>query len=228
MTPDEGLDAEGGFGARLAVAVRKVPPLHRVRRVCQPRRTEVGACTPSAERIFALDLGAEVIAVEPTSNAERVHEHLRLNGYKAVMLREALGNRPGTVRITEDLDSYNHLVWESDVGTEVEATTLDEVLNDRVAAGVKIDAEGVERLVLEGAQRSLAEQRIRFSRSSGQPTRAQEMLGGRSWPGCGPPAGTWLRAVLARQGGATAPTRHGHGAHTGRVRGCADLRLPTA
>jgi hypothetical protein len=37
---------------------------------------------------------------------------------------------------------------------------LDNLLGDRCAAGVKIDVEGAERLVLEGASRALAERRI--------------------------------------------------------------------
>lgn len=112
--------------------------------------------------VFALDLGAEVISVEPTANAERVREHLRLNGYDATVLQQALSDRAGQVRITDHLDSRNHLVLDGSGGVEVAATTLDEVLGDRTAAGVKIDVEGAEHLVLQGASRALAEGRVRL------------------------------------------------------------------
>lgn len=112
--------------------------------------------------IFALDRGAEVIAVEPTANADRVREHLELNGYSATLVRKALADAPGTVRITEGLDSFNHLVLDGTEGVEVPATTLDDLLGDRTAAGVKIDVEGAERLVLAGARRALSEGRIRL------------------------------------------------------------------
>jgi len=39
---------------------------------------------------------------------------------------------------------------------------LDELLGDRIAAGVKVDVEGFESFVLRGAKRALAEQRIQL------------------------------------------------------------------
>jgi FkbM family methyltransferase len=126
--------------------------------------------------IFALDLGAEVIAVEPTKNADRVREHLALNGYTAEVVQKAVTDHPGKVRITDDLDSLNHLVSDGG-GIEVEATTLDDLLGDRTAAGVKIDVEGAERLVLAGASRALSEQRIRLLQIEWDPSVSNEHLG---------------------------------------------------
>jgi len=40
--------------------------------------------------------------------------------------------------------------------------TLDELIGDRFVAGVKIDVEGAESLVLGGASRALADRRIRL------------------------------------------------------------------
>jgi hypothetical protein len=40
--------------------------------------------------------------------------------------------------------------------------TLDQVIGEREVAGVKIDTEGSERLVLEGAARALADKRIKL------------------------------------------------------------------
>jgi hypothetical protein len=45
------------------------------------------------------------------------------------VVQKALSDHPGSVRITTDEDSYNHLVAVG--GTEVTATTLDALLGDR-------------------------------------------------------------------------------------------------
>ena len=117
--------------------------------------------------LFALDLGAEVIACEPDPhNAQRLQENLALNGFTAEVVQKAVSDRKGILRFTQGLDSYNHLVLdgappeEIPATVEVEATTVDDLLGDRVAAGLKIDVEGAERLVLEGAARALRDRRI--------------------------------------------------------------------
>jgi hypothetical protein len=46
------------------------------------------------------------------------------------------------------------------VGDTIEVDTLDNILGNRFAVGVKIDVEGAERLVLDGARRALEQRRI--------------------------------------------------------------------
>ena len=113
--------------------------------------------------IYLLDLGVRVIAFEPDRhNADRIRENLRLNGYTAEVIQKAVADRPGVVRFTEGLDSYNHLVLSGTQGVEVEATTLDAALGSQLVHGMKVDVEGAERLVLEGAHSALAERRIKL------------------------------------------------------------------
>lgn len=110
--------------------------------------------------VYAAECGAEVVSVEPVpQNAKRVRENLDLNGYAGQVVQKALSDRPGSVRITTDEDSYNHLVAEG--GVEVTATTLDALLGDRSAVA-KIDVEGAEELVLAGARKALGEHRIKL------------------------------------------------------------------
>ena len=128
--------------------------------------------------IFALDLGAEAIACEPhPATFARLQEHLELNGYEAEALNVAVSNEPGTLRLTEGLDSFNHLVFDGADGIEVEARTLDDIVGDRVVDGMKVDVEGAERLVLEGGRRAISEQRIRLLQLEWAGVRSSGTLG---------------------------------------------------
>lgn len=112
--------------------------------------------------LWAADLGAQVIAVEPDDEAAHLlEENVALNpGARIEILPCALAHAPGVMSFTEGLDTIGHLLPNGG-GRQVEVRTLDEVLAGRTAAGVKIDVEGAERLVLEGAMRSLAGRRIK-------------------------------------------------------------------
>jgi FkbM family methyltransferase len=111
--------------------------------------------------LLAAECGSEVIAVEPVNaTAAALRRNLDLNGIAhAVRVEElVLLNRNGTA-VLEGKDPNRQSARWSDNGG-VRATTLDEVLGQRTALGVKVDVEGNERLVLEGASRALSEHRI--------------------------------------------------------------------
>jgi FkbM family methyltransferase len=114
--------------------------------------------------LWAADAGAIVIAVEPGPQAAaRLCANVRLNDLPITVCPYALADRPGRARLTGGLDATNHLMLASTTdreGVEVEVDTLDNLLGERFAAGVKVDVEGAERLVLEGARRALSERRI--------------------------------------------------------------------
>jgi FkbM family methyltransferase len=120
--------------------------------------------------IWALDMGAEVLAIEPNRvSVKQLEENLSLNGYHAEIATVAVGEAPGTLTMTTGLDQQNHLVLsdgdrtEAELATEtVEVVTLDDLVGERVVDGLKIDVEGAELLVLKGATRLLAERRIKL------------------------------------------------------------------
>ena len=107
--------------------------------------------------LWAADLGAEVVAVEPSQRASQwLRRNIELNGLPISVLQAALTDFEGTVAFDSSGDAIGHIG-----GPEtVVATTLDAVLGLRRAAGVKIDVEGFERLVLQGAKVALADHRI--------------------------------------------------------------------
>jgi FkbM family methyltransferase len=112
--------------------------------------------------------GCHVISVEPAQEARRLMEvNLRLNGLTADVVAAALGRAPGQGTLTAELGSMNYLVTEPGENgaseepiTQVSVTTLDDVLGDRHAAGVKIDVEGFEHDVVLGGCRALSEHRV--------------------------------------------------------------------
>lgn len=110
--------------------------------------------------VYACERGAEVVAVEPDpTNVGRIRENLAANGARAEVVAKAVDRTEGTVVMTEDLNERNHLLTDGSSGRSVEATTLDALLAGRTAM-VKIDVEGAEQAVLEGAEQSLRERRI--------------------------------------------------------------------
>ena len=125
---------------------------------------DVGA-SAGVYTIFAIEQGASVVAFEPNAKAAVLfRENMKLNNYSPEFHEIALSDRRGTIDMTCDLDVANHLIFVPDERTrdvrKVPTETLDQVIGDRQVAGVKIDTEGAEHLVLMGATRALTEQRI--------------------------------------------------------------------
>lgn len=112
--------------------------------------------------LWAADRGAIVIAVEPDPRAAALlRENVALNNLPITVVEAALGAKVGSLLLTEGNDTTNHMLPDDSTGGQrVQAQTLDAVLGGRAARGVKIDVEGAERIVLEGALECLAAGRI--------------------------------------------------------------------
>ena len=112
--------------------------------------------------LWAADLGSAVIAVEPAIDARQaLHDNADLNGFELEVIAAALAEKPGVMRFIDSMATMNHLVRDSETGgVEVEVRTLDSILGTRTADGVKIDVEGGEHFVLDGARQALAEGRL--------------------------------------------------------------------
>ena len=109
--------------------------------------------------IWAAELGAEVIAIEPAADTfALLQENIALNGYPVTAVQAAAGDHCGTARFTCGLDAGNSLSPDGPVVTEL--VTIDALIGDRPVRGMKIDVEGFEIDVLRGAARALADHRI--------------------------------------------------------------------
>jgi len=115
--------------------------------------------------LLASESGARVVCVEPASDmADALEENLSLNGVRtAEVHRVALLDRTTTVTFGGPDPNRRRVAVTGSAGDQrrsvvdvVSATTLDDLLAGRVPRGMKIDVEGVERLVLEGAAVTLA------------------------------------------------------------------------
>lgn len=111
--------------------------------------------------VWAAELGAEVIALEPAADAfALLQENLALNCYAARAIKAAAGAACGTARFTAGRGAGNRLDPDGPVETDV--MTVDSLIGDRVVAGMKVDVEGFELEVLRGCAGALARQRIRL------------------------------------------------------------------
>jgi FkbM family methyltransferase len=114
--------------------------------------------------VIAAELGCEVICVEPVARSlKQLEANLALNEYNAVVLAAALSDVEGNGVVWGPDASRQHILFgeiPSMEVTQTRLTTLDEVLQGRYAAGVKVDVEGAERRVLLGGIKALSDQRI--------------------------------------------------------------------
>lgn len=109
--------------------------------------------------IWAADLGAEVIALEPAQDTfDLLRENIALNDYAMTAIQAAAGATCGTARFTSGQDTVNRMDPEGSV--EARMVTIDSVIENRTVAGMKIDVEGFEIEVLRGCERALSEHRI--------------------------------------------------------------------
>jgi FkbM family methyltransferase len=147
------------------------PEMQAWRRILKPGDlfVDVGS-NVGAYALWAADMGVRVIAIEPGRRAsEWLRRNVALNGHPIEVVECALGAETGYSTLTAGKDTTNHLVLEipdspgsaaTGCGTTVRVDTLDGLVGDRTVAGVKIDVEGAERLVLAGATRAIGERRV--------------------------------------------------------------------
>jgi FkbM family methyltransferase len=111
--------------------------------------------------IWASDLGAEVIALEPAADTyDLLVDNVALNGYPVRTMCAAAGAAAGTARFTNGRDALNRLDPEG--GAETKIVTIDSIIGNRTVAGMKVDVEGFEIEVLRGCELALADQRLRL------------------------------------------------------------------
>jgi FkbM family methyltransferase len=107
--------------------------------------------------LVSLRQGSTVLAIEPDpANAQRIRAALARNHLDATVVEVAVGAREGRAQLDVGAESSTSRI--STRGTSVVMTTLDALYEQHGAASlVKIDVEGLEGEVLQGAERLLTE-----------------------------------------------------------------------
>jgi FkbM family methyltransferase len=112
--------------------------------------------------ILAAELGCQVIAFEPdATNLRALRENIRLNGYedRITVVPMAAADQPGVVAFTAGDGPLARIAPPGTPGTgEVVATTIDSEIAIGIG-GMKIDVEGGELAVLQGATALLSDGR---------------------------------------------------------------------
>ena len=131
--------------------------------------------------VIASVTGAEIISVEPVPvTYERLMRNIRFNGIAAETHRCGLSSAKGELRFTTDRDAMNRVAAPGYSGpaVTVPVESLDDLLAGRVPFLMKIDVEGHEPHLLEGAVRTLADpalQAVLMETNANVPTLMERM-----------------------------------------------------
>jgi FkbM family methyltransferase len=102
---------------------------------------------------------AQTIAVEPLPKTfAYLRNNLIINDLENIVkaLNIGLGDKKGSLKFTQNISQNNHVAQEDDTDTiSVEIDTLDDILRDKQPILLKIDVEGFEKAVIDGALQNL-------------------------------------------------------------------------
>lgn len=121
---------------------------------------DVGANIGSFSVLASGACGARSVCFEPVpSTFAHLLDNLRLNDLLGLVEahNKGVGAQDGTLRFSNDSDTINHVLRDASEGIEVPVCTLDGVLAGRAPTVLKVDTEGFESFVIDGAERVLRE-----------------------------------------------------------------------
>jgi FkbM family methyltransferase len=123
---------------------------------------DVGANVGSYTILASAALGAKTIAFEPIPTTYgHLVDNIDLNGVHDLVTAHniGVGAERGELIFTSSLDTVNHVLGpaESDItSTKIAVNTLDEMLGESRPTVIKIDVEGFETRVIDGAAKALS------------------------------------------------------------------------
>ncbi|MBA3075790.1 MAG: FkbM family methyltransferase, partial [Anaerolineae bacterium] len=111
--------------------------------------------------------GSKTVSIEPIQESfENLRRNINLNNLdsKIRIIHAAAGRENGIIKMTRNMDTMNHVVIPSEEETqnicEVPVIKLDDLVQDGITQIIKIDVEGFESNVIEGAKTMLSQRKI--------------------------------------------------------------------
>lgn len=125
---------------------------------------DIGANIGSYTILASKVCGATSVSVEPDpETAKSLLKNIQINNInqKVRVVEAALGATSGTISFTVGRDTVNRVASSEDTNSrQVCLRTLDEILAGEVPRVIKIDVEGFEAQVFEGASATLSDHRL--------------------------------------------------------------------
>ena len=119
---------------------------------------DIGANIGSYSVLAGSCEGVNVVAFEPVSTSfSWLQKNIQVNklDQKVCAKNIGLGDQKGTICFSSNLDTLNHVVFKHEKNfssIEVDVLTLDEVMKEKSPTVIKIDTEGYESQILNGAK----------------------------------------------------------------------------
>lgn len=123
---------------------------------------DVGANVGSYSVLVPKETGCDSISFEPVPDTfEVLKKNMAinaLNGARHAMFNAGVGEKRSVLRFTADRDTTNRVMHSAESGgLEVQVVSLDETVPEHRTCWMKVDVEGFEMGVIQGAARVLSE-----------------------------------------------------------------------
>ena len=133
--------------------------LHALR--ANDRFLDIGANAGSYSILAGAAAGADVLCVEPLPETyAKLLKQIDINNMQdhVKALNIGVSDKPATLQFTADLDCGNHVIAKNESHadtTEVQVDTIDNICTDFSPYMIKMDTEGYENFVIDGATKTL-------------------------------------------------------------------------
>lgn len=121
---------------------------------------DIGANIGAYTILASAEIKSKSISIEPIPNTFKTFaKNILINQLqdKVTALNIGLGSSEGVLKFTKSLDTVNHVATEGEKDTvDIKVHTLDSIVSEQHPSLIKIDVEGFETEVLNGAENTLA------------------------------------------------------------------------